>query len=344
MTPDPQPPRPILEQYDLDPDSIQHLNVGLINQSFAVRRSSGDECILQRVNGIFSTTVNDDIDAVTRHIHSKGLTTPLLIPSKAGNRYVTDDGQVWRLLSRIRGETHESVRTDTEATEAGRILGSFHQALNDFAEPLSSSRPPVHDLDRHLKFLRATAQAQDNHQALMDVTAVSEQIFEMEASMMPLPKTPDRLVHGDPKISNVIFDQRRAVCLIDLDTIGRTQVALELGDALRSWCNPVGEDSPEASFSIERFHAALQGYRRGAPGLLSTDEWNCVPDATLSIALELAARFAADALNESYFGWDPKRFSSASQHNLARASAQLELAKSIARQLPAMHEFIVTLM
>jgi hypothetical protein len=43
----------------------------------------------------------------------------------------------------------------------------------------------------------------------------------------------------------------------------------------------------------------------------------------MTIMIELAARFCADALNESYFAWDPVRFPSRSEHNRVRAEGQL---------------------
>lgn len=57
-----------------------------------------------------------------------------------------------------------------------------------------------------------------------------------------------------------------------------------------------------------------------------------LPDAVETIALELAARFARDALEESYFGWDRVNYSAAWQHNLHRAQRQLALANSYAKQ------------
>jgi Ser/Thr protein kinase RdoA (MazF antagonist) len=342
VTSEPQPPQPVIEQYDLDPESIRRIDIGLINRSFSVRRQSGDEAVLQRVNPMFPASVNDDIDAVTKHLWSKSLPTPLLIPSKAGSRCVAYADETWRLLTRIPGETHESLSTDADAAEAGRVLGAFHQALADFDEPLRGGRPAVHNVERHLNNLRAALLAHTIHPALPAVQAISDAVLDLAQPLGPLPRVPDRLVHGDPKISNVIFEHGRAICLIDLDTIARTPVALELGDALRSWCNPAGEDSLQAQFSAGRFEAALQGYRLGAPDFLATSEWQSVPEATLSIALELAARFAADALNESYFGWDSTRFSGASEHNLVRARAQLMLAKDIAAQLPTLHGIAMT--
>ena len=51
-------------------------------------------------------------------------------------------------------------------------------------------------------------------------------------------------------------------------------------------------------------------------------------DAIPNIALELAARFARDALEERYFAWDADAFAHAWQHNLQRARGQISLALS----------------
>ena len=65
-----------------------------------------------------------------------------------------------------------------------------------------------------------------------------------------------------------------------------------------------------------------------------------MPAATLTITVELAARFAADALAESYFGWDSERFGSAGEHNHVRARSQLGLAENIQAQWGALEEVI----
>ena len=151
---------------------------------------------------------------------------------------------------------------------------------------------------------------------------------------------PDRIVHGDPKISNVMFAARsdRALCLIDLDTLARMPVALELGDALRSWCNPATEDAPDARFVRPFYAAAIEGYASAARGLLGPQEWSAIADGTLTITVELAARFCADALRERYFRWDESRYASSSAHNQARTRAQLKIASTLRAELPALRE------
>jgi len=340
----PMPSEAVLELYAIDPASVAPLPGGLINLSFSARTGvgGGRDCVLQRVSPIFPPAIHDDIDAVTRHLRAKGIATPELLRTTDGRHHVVVEGAVWRALTRIPGESRESVGSDAEVAEAGRALGRFHAALADFSRPLAGERPPVHAIEQHLEALDRALAAHSGHAALDEAAGVAAGIFALAETLSPLPALPKRLVHGDPKISNVIFEQGRAVCLVDLDTIARFAVPLELGDALRSWCNLAAEDSSEARFSVARFEAALAGYREGAGELLTADEWRAVPGATLSIAVELAARFAADALNESYFAWDARRFESASAHNLARAAAQLELARSIGREMAALAAGVVT--
>jgi hypothetical protein len=59
------------------------------------------------------------------------------------------------------------------------------------------------------------------------------------------------------------------------------------------------------------------------------------------VIVELAVRFGADALNESYFGWRPDKHESRSHHNELRARGQFSLARSFAAQ-KAEAEKIVT--
>ena len=117
-------------------------------------------------------------------------------------------------------------------------------------------------------------------------------------------------------------------------------IILELGDAFRSWCNLQGEEHRDAAFSLPLFRAAVAGYAREAWSFLTEEEWRALPAATLTITVELAARFAADALVESYFGWDAERYGTAGEHHQVRAHSQVSLAQSIRAQWSAMEEVI----
>jgi hypothetical protein len=154
---------------------------------------------------------------------------------------------------------------------------------------------------------------------------------ESAAQLPALPNTPARHVHGDLKISNVMFRREPldALCLVDLDTVGRGTMAFELGDAMRSWCNPHGEDAGSVGFELPIFAAAIRGFLGVAGDLVSADERRSIVIGLETVCIELAARFAVDVFDDCYFGWDAKRFASRRDHNRVRAEGQLALGLAV---------------
>jgi aminoglycoside phosphotransferase (APT) family kinase protein len=151
---------------------------------------------------------------------------------------------------------------------------------------------------------------------------------------------PLRVCHGDLKFNNILFAgkvspaRESPVCLIDLDVVGPLSLAHELGDAWRSWCNRAGEDDEQAILDLDIFRASLDGYREGRGRALEDDERGGLLLGVEWVSLGLAARFAADALHESYFGWDPRRFPGRGEHNLVRARGQWSLHQALVAARP----------
>jgi Ser/Thr protein kinase RdoA (MazF antagonist) len=332
----------VLAAFAIDPATLQGVGTGLINQTWSAHAAHGVACVLQRVNRVFPAEIHHDIEAVTRHLQAKGLTTPVLIPTRSSTLWHEHDGAVWRAMTRIEGTSYESLRTAEQAREAGRILAVFHRALVDLEHTFRQARLGVHDTARHVATLRATLEEHRGHAAFAKISALGAEVLELAAVIDTTPDAADRIVHGDPKISNIMFalDGRRALCLIDLDTVARMPVALELGDAFRSWCNPKTEDANNATFDLALFGAAIGGYAAGSEGLLEPAEWKAIPGAIFRITVELASRFCTDALRERYFGWDKHRFASASEHNQARTRGQLDLARAVRSQLHSIEELV----
>lgn len=313
---------------------MRPIGAGLINHTFAVEGGPAGRFVLQRLHAIFAPQVNDDIDVVTTHLAAKGLVTPRLLRTRSGALWAEHDGGIWRALTWVDGVSLDSLENRAQAREAGAVLAGFHRALSDLRHDFRSARLGVHDIARHLGNLRQALATHAGHPRFAAVEPVARQILAAAAGLDPLPDVPLRIVHGDPKVNNILFtaERTKAVCLIDLDTLTHMHLPLELGDAFRSWCNPAGEDRTRAWFSLEFFAAGVEGYAAGAGGLVTPAEWRSIVTATLTIYVELAARFCADALNESYFGWNPGAFPSRSEHNQVRAESQLNAARSLAEQ------------
>lgn len=320
--------RRALRFFGLDGAEVEPLDGGLINWTFLVR-TKNRRFVLQRVSSIFEPAVCDDLRRVTEHLARRGVATPTVVPTTEGHAYAASDGDVWRAMTHVPGRTYARVESPRMAAAAGRALGRFHSALVDYAQPFAARRLGVHDLDAHLEGLRTAVQTRRDHRRWDVVAPLAEAILTHR--IPALPQTTDRIVHGDPKISNLVFDPASGAgrAWVDLDTVAPMPLPLEMGDALRSWCNRAGEERPEAELDLDTFEAALRGYL-GTARFVTEDEARCLVEATERIALELAARFARDALEERYFGWSEGEYPSASHHHAHRAEVQLSLARSVA--------------
>lgn len=315
---------------------VQALAGGLINDTFAL----GRQHILQRLHKIFAAVVNDDIAALTPHLRAAGVSAPTLVRARDGQTYahvITGDPAVfgvWRIMDRLPGTTRHRLENLDQAQSAGKLIARFHNALSGIEHQFAFTRPGAHNTDLHLANLRRAVAAHPQHQRIADITDYMRELGQRWQNWGPLPLLPQRIIHGDLKVSNLLFDGDEATVVLDLDTLANSTLDIELGDAMRSWCNSGTEDDAAPSFDLATYLAAMDGYFSTVGPWLTSAERASLPRATLRIALELSMRFAADVLNDSYFGWNDKKFASRSEHNLVRARNQLGLARDIALKLP----------
>jgi Ser/Thr protein kinase RdoA (MazF antagonist) len=294
--------------------------------------------VLQRVSPIFSPDIPDNIQAVTARLTEMGLVTPRLVPARDGRAVVPAGGPgdgVWRVLTYVDGVSFDVVGSAGQARAAGALIARFHRALDGMAHTFVGLRVGVHDTARHLARLGQAIAGHAGHRLARDVASLAAEIDAGAGALPASPVLPARVCHGDLKFSNVLFAggappaSDQAVCLIDLDTVGPLSLAFELGDAWRSWCNRAGEDAASSSLDLEIFRASVDGYRDGWDRPLDLPARRALLLGVEWVSLGLAARFAADALIESYFGWDPTRFPARGEHNLVRARGQWSLHRAL---------------
>lgn len=323
---------------------IAPLTGGLINTTFVVRRDGQPVAVLQRLHPVFAAEVNLDLEAVTAHLAGHGLLTPRLIRTRDHQAWVVDaDDRPWRALTWVDGVTVHAVPGADVARAGGELVGRFHRAVAGLDHDYAFVRAGVHDTAAHLARLRAhlgppppAAGAADvvveDLEVQVEAFLLGREILAAADELPAMPSLPRRHGHGDLKISNLLFASlapARGAALVDLDTLGRQTLAFELGDAMRSWCNPRGEDAGAVGFDLAIFAAAIEGWAAVAGGLASDDERRSIVTGLETVCVELAARFATDVFDDRYFGWDPVRFPSRRAHNLVRARGQLALAAAV---------------
>ncbi len=299
------------------------VDAGLINHTLLA--DDPPRYVVQRLNPIFRPEVHDDIEAVTAHLAARGMVTPRLLRTDNGTLCATDDdGATWRVMNYVPGVTVHRVDSAARAHAAGALVGRFHAAVDDLDWDYHHVRPGAHDTELHMR--RLDEAVRDG-----EARALADEILGAWSTWEGSLDLPLRHAHGDLKLSNLRFSiDGEGLCLLDLDTLSRQTLDVELGDAWRSWCNPVGEDAVEACFDLDVFAAAVVGYQSARP--LSRAERRALGGAAERIALELSARFCRDVAEDRYFGWNADRFPSRAAHNLFRARGQFNLARSARRQ------------
>ena len=327
--------------------SLTPLDQGNINDTWRVDLDNGTAYVLQRLH----PTVFADPGAVMANIRlvTKSLAAATssetaffqLVANAMGQDHLIDqEGCCWRLLTYIpRTRTLTRLTNPAQATEIGRLLGRFHLLTADIApERLVDPLPGFHITPHYLKQCDAARMQASGFNA--QETMCCQWIDDLRpwASILELARTElsCRIIHGDPKTANFLFadDEDRAVSLIDFDTVKPGLLLHDLGDCLRSCCNPQGEmpiHPANTTFEPAFFHALVTGYLSQAGHLLNPKDQELLVASALVISLELGLRFFTDHLTGNrYF-----RVDSPGQ-NLHRALVQLHLCRSIHSQYDAL--------
>jgi len=331
-------------------DILNHWNItqtvnpaddgGLINDTFIV--GEPPTAVLQRVNPIFAPSIHHDIEVITQHLAKRGVQTPKLVRTTKGELCVPTEAGTWRVLSYLPGITVHRVTSPSQAASAAALVGRFHSATEDLDHRFHFVRPGAHDTVAHMQSLRTALDTASGDPLEKEACTIGREVLHRWEGWSGTLDLPMRISHGDLKISNLRFssDGDTATGILDLDTLSHQSLAVEMGDAWRSWCNPAGEDQPEsARFDQEIFEASAGAWLDHGPSISKDERENLVAGIE-RICLELTARFCADAINRCYFKEDLVRFPQPGAHNVHRALGQLNLARSVHQARSHAEQFV----
>lgn len=321
-----------------EPVRVTRLDSGHVNESFEVLLADGP-VLLQWISPVAfpdAEAVQDNVERVLDHLAAtvpeRG--HPQLVATADGRRRVRADGGLWRALGWLPDRlTLTQPDSDARAGLAGAAVGAFTAALTGLpAAALNDVLADFHDLERRLAALDQ-ARTRASVAALDAAAALLEEIdAQRGARRDAMPTGPRRVIHGDPKFTNILFARAGTApaVLVDYDTVMPGRFAWDFGDFLRSAAGRGAEDDPvRANVHVPRMLAgaagALDGLRPApdAPPLLGSAERRSLAGAPAGMAYMLAVRFLTDhLLGDPYF-----RIHRPGQ-NLDRARTQLALARA----------------
>ena len=329
--------------------------IGNVNQTYEVKFILPDgkkkSFLIQNVNTYafrHPVELMNNIDKVTEHIRAKKPGQVALHFHHTADRktYVPDGENFWRMSNFIPSKTYGSVINPEIIHNAGVAFGEFQMQLSDFdIGELFETIPDFHNTRvRYEQLLAAVekdpvgrvSEVQEELDYLLKVREEACILTDMQLrGELPL-----RVTHNDTKINNVLFSpiDKRAMVVVDLDTVMPGLVGHDFGDAIRFAANREPEDSgnlEKVSVDLDVFRCFTEGFLEMTAETLTENEVNTLSVSPFVLAVELATRFLAD-----YILGDPYFNIGYPEHNLARTRCQIALARDMQRKQDAMDAII----
>lgn len=348
----------VAEQFIMNGDviNVQQYGNGNINDTYLVVVSGGmvRKFILQRINTkVFPRPdlIIQNLRTLTEHVkarlaheqdeNNRRWEIPAILKTISGDDYyISPKGDFWRGISFIdHARSFDTARHLDHAREAGYALGRFQNLVSDL--DINNMHDTLVGFHITPQYLRKYDQLKDNfsHNKDSQKFLYCQQIIEAHRNKISVLETAKedgklklRVIHGDPKINNFMICNRTglAVSVVDLDTVKPGLVHYDIGDCLRSTCNPLGEETKDingVNFDLDLAKSILEGYLMVACQFLSRNDYVFLYDAIWLIPFELGLRFFTDYIaGNIYFKVNQP------EHNLERALVQFKLAESIEAQ------------
>ena len=346
---------------------IREFGNGNINNTFLVTLEekidslSEKHFILQRINTqVFRQPelVMLNMRISTEHVRRRLDLTPLcagrrwevprvLLTQDGKDHWLDYEGSFWRAISFIEdSQSFDTIRDVDHAGEVGYALGTFHTLLSDLPpERLADTLEGFHITPGYLRhYDEVLAKHRGSRSTEINYCLQFVRKRSGLAHVLENAKAQGRLllrpIHGDPKVNNIMMDiaTGQAIGIVDLDTVKPGLVHYDIGDCLRSGCNPMGEETEkweEVHFDPDLCQAILKGYLSMARKFLTADDFYYLYNSVRLIAFELGLRFFTDYLEGDVY-FKVRR----PDHNLARALVQFRLTESIESQEAAIRSII----
>tara|TARA_Y100001968_G_scaffold246363_1_gene230592 strand:- start:68 stop:1231 length:1164 start_codon:yes stop_codon:yes gene_type:complete len=344
--------------------NIEQINLGHINNTYLVEHlynGNKSKFILQSLSNIFESheIVNMNHKLITDHInkktnknrlefHNQRWDSPDLIKCQANNLFAFPfESDFWRAMLYIdRTFSSNFLEDRIMAYQTGLGLAKFHMIYSDFdCSKLKTSIKNFHNTKYYIDQYNNTIKNLDLSKLDKNINLriqnlmymLSDHIRYIEPLYISLKSKiiNFNVIHGDPKLSNFLFDiqSKYVVSLVDLDTVTSGYLLTDIADCIRSACNLSGEDPENIDsvyFDTNSCRYLLKGYF-SLNNERDKDNFKFLPEFIYIIIFELTIRFLTDFLQSNkYFKIKYET------HNLFRAEVQYQLLSSFLLKLPSL--------
>ena len=311
----------VLKLYGIDADQVswRSYGTGHINSTYLISlEGQKQQFILQSINqNVFKNplVIAENVRLIGSYLreHHPEYLFIGSIPTKDGEEMAFVDETYWRLTNFVSNSiAYDTLSDPNQALEAAEQFGRLSKFLAGFDPSLlKPSISGFHDINLRYEQFKV---ALDNASSDLKATA-SEQIgkalrhrfiVDYFNSYRNSPDFPDRVMHHDTKISNMLFDKstNTGLCVIDLDTLMAGKFISDLGDMMRTYLCAHSENEADLDkifIRIEYFEAIIIGYLKEMGSILTATEKDLILFSGKYLIYMQALRFLTDYLNGNIY-------------------------------------------
>lgn len=321
-------PQPVQEAYEIgEQDAISQLSGGQVNETFLVE---GPEriFILRKLAPVLGASTIHTTCVVGNHLAAAGWEAPEILPTVGGDTYAQDEfGLLWHSMAHIPSDGVPSSNYDGNlALKAGEILARWHNTVKTL-DYTPDSLPHFHDTDYIAKKLQS-----ESPLLHPEIRYLAESFLADYRRQVEQPYDEAQIIHGDPKLDNMLYRKGEPFTFIDFDCIMRGSAWTDVGDFLRSLSGKLIGVGKNSEGVISSF---TQGYLEVSDSKLDPDEATFYAlQATRRIACELGMRYLSDSVDgQYYFTWDKTSYASRDEALHDKARMQYKILQTVHRYL-----------
>ncbi len=342
--------------------SIESYGSGHINDTYLLKTKIDKNIkkyILQRINtDIFKEPIflMENITNITGFLRGKieknggdvNREVLNIIYSKTGLTYYKDDEDAfWRMYQFIEGaKTYDKVENKKDFYEVGLAFGNFQALLSDFdARILHETISSFHDTKKRFNYFCEVLKNIKNDRYEIAKNAIAfvlenDYLANVFSDMLEKGELPLRVTHNDTKLNNIMIDDetRKAICVIDLDTVMPGIAINDFGDSIRFGANKALEDEinlNKVAIDLDLFEEYAKGFLKAVKDKFTKKEIDSLCLSCLVMSYECGMRFLTDFLEgDIYFKI------SRENHNLDRAKCQFALVEDMKNNYEKMQKII----
>lgn len=272
--------------------SVRQLGGGHINDTYLLETSKGKmvvQCIQKKMD---ISRLEYNYALYSGACDKKGLLYPVWIKNRSGGFFYTDaEGNRWRMYGFIEGEILDRPLAEKDFFACGQGLARLHEVFRLIHDIPKAVYPHLHDLDffygEYEKLLNSDDLSEENRDRGVE-KGICLRIGEVSGA-----KTEDvSVIHGDTKLTNIIFREGKVAAFIDFDTMMLGSPLEDIADCIRSVC-VTGEKLDKKAAEI-----LVDGYTYMAGNRNSKDILSRLPAVFNRISFILALRYYTDSVSK----------------------------------------------